>query len=133
MLPRARIAAVTAILLSGLLKHPRVLAGPQLSLSNPPSSCKNIVGRCFASTSLFFAEREGFEPSIQFYPDDTLAPCCFRPLSHLSFSEHLIIHSYPLNSRAHRLYFSDGYYKLHGCWWYGRVRFTVPYSYSNSR
>ena len=33
---------------------------------------------------LLFAEREGFEPSKQFYPLDTLAPCCLRPLGHLS-------------------------------------------------
>jgi hypothetical protein len=30
------------------------------------------------------AEREGFEPSVQFYPDNTLAPCPIRPLWHLS-------------------------------------------------
>src|SRR3989344_9560802 len=30
------------------------------------------------------AEREGFEPSIRFYPYTTLAVWCFRPLSHLS-------------------------------------------------
>jgi hypothetical protein len=35
-------------------------------------------------------ERVGFEPTVQFYPDNTLAPCRFRPLSHLSFLKHLI-------------------------------------------
>ncbi len=30
------------------------------------------------------AEKEGFEPSGQFYPPNTLAVCPFRPLRHLS-------------------------------------------------
>ena len=32
-----------------------------------------------------FAEREGFEPSVRFYPHSKLATCRFQPLTHLSF------------------------------------------------
>src|SRR3990167_4737379 len=46
-----------------------------------PSALRSI-------SCLSWAEREGFEPSRQFYPPNTLAPCRFRPLSHLSLLVH---------------------------------------------
>jgi hypothetical protein len=30
------------------------------------------------------AETVGFEPTVRMTPDDRLATCCFRPLSHVS-------------------------------------------------
>ncbi len=50
----------------------------------PPSSCKNIVAEGFRLRLLVFAEREGFEPSVRFYPYNKLATCRFQPLTHLS-------------------------------------------------
>ena len=38
--------------------------------------------------SHFPAERVGFEPTVQFYPDNSLARSRFRPLSHLSVSSY---------------------------------------------
>ena len=39
----------------------------------------------FGKKELFFAERVGFEPTVQFNPYDDLANRSFRPLRHLSF------------------------------------------------
>ncbi len=49
-----------------------------------------------ADRALFSAEREGFEPSRQFYPPNTLAPCRLRPLGHLSSDrKHSTVHEPP--------------------------------------
>ena len=54
------------------------------SASNPTRHHMRFTDTIKVSLKLQ-AERVGFEPTVQFYPDNTLAPCRFRPLSHLSF------------------------------------------------
>ncbi len=54
--------------------------------ARPPSVAKNRIkqgGGGYTKTTIM-AEREGFEPSIQFYSYTFLAGKRFRPLSHLS-------------------------------------------------
>src|SRR3989338_6318586 len=74
-----------------------------------PSALRSIS--CLSS-----AEREGFEPSRQFYPPNTLAPCRFRPLSHLSV-RHKPSHNPSSNWSAILLLYESN--RVHGCWGHG--------------
>ena len=92
-------ASVTDILLVATRKIPR----PRLAVAAcsprhrcdfriPPAkragaSLLSADKICALRALFYFAEREGFEPSRQFYPPGTLAPCCLRPLGHLSYVE----------------------------------------------
>ena len=50
------------------------------------------------------AEREGFEPSVRYYPYDGLANRCFRPLSHLSAVGYYNIHRLSENANGKRYF-----------------------------
>ena len=70
------------IMLSGYqdsnLGPPAPKAGALTGLRYTP----NYLKICFLPH--FIAEREGFEPSVQFYPYVSLANWWFQPLTHLS-------------------------------------------------
>src|SRR3989338_34297 len=59
--------------------------------------------------------------------------CRHAGLCHLSFSDHLIIHSTPLNSHAYYLYLLDGLYTIYGYRWDGNVWFIITRLHSCSR
>lgn len=49
------------------------------------------------ATVFVYAETEGFEPSEGFNPLNTLAPCRFRPLSHVS---NLLLSQHSFNQKT---------------------------------
>ena len=57
----------------------------QKNLSNPSRAARSAPrADLFKFAFSHLAETGGFEPPVQFYPDNTLAPCRFKPLSHVS-------------------------------------------------
>ena len=70
-----------------------VMSGRQDSNLRPPHpKCGAITGLRYAPNFFKFsrfAERVGFEPTVQFNPYDDLANRSFRPLRHLSLYSYL--------------------------------------------